>query len=126
LKVTVLFLLFALLSGCGGPSTSAQYVDLAGEQFNDEEFANAIDSCSEAIALDPSNADAYMLRAFSYTLLRRYDDGLSDLAEAISLAPNRADLYLYRSQIHAALGQTAKAADDRDRALKLDPNLLSN
>ena len=51
----------------------------------------AIEDCSQAIRLDPTNADACSDRVIAYTAKGQYDRAIEDLNEVIRLKPNDAE-----------------------------------
>ena len=51
---------------------------------------------TEAIRLDPNNADAYTVRGVAYIQKKDYDRAIADCTEALRLNPNIADEYRKR------------------------------
>jgi tetratricopeptide (TPR) repeat protein len=76
----------------------------------------AIADFTEAIRLDPKNADAYYSRALSYDLKSDHDQAIADFTEAIRLHPNNAKFYAFRAKAYRALGEEVKAASDDRKA----------
>jgi tetratricopeptide (TPR) repeat protein len=78
---------------------------------------------SEAIKLDPKNAEAYNNRANAYSLLGKYEEAVKDYDEAIKLDAKSAKIYANRAVIRARQGKKDEAQKDFKRALELDPSL---
>jgi tetratricopeptide (TPR) repeat protein len=78
---------------------------------------------SEAIKLDPKNAEAYNNRANAHSLLGKYDDAVKDYDEAIKLDAKSAKIYVNRAVIKLRQGKNDDAQKDFKKALELDPTL---
>src|SRR5437016_1925492 len=57
------------------------------------DYDQAIADYSEAIRLDPKNADIYSRRGTAYQLKSDYDRAIADYSEAIRLDPKNANIY---------------------------------
>ena len=86
----------------------------------------AIAAYSEAISRDPTFAEAYNNRAYTYMTEQDYAHALPDLDRAIQLRPayvhalmNRGDIYNYDYQI-----DRARAIADYDRVIALGPDAM--
>ena len=79
----------------------------------------AIADCTEAIRLDPKNADAYYNRGNSYARKGEYDKAIADCTEAIRLNQTQPVFYVSRARAYRALGDEAKAASDEKKAQEL-------
>ena len=62
------------------------------------ENAKAIRDYTEAIRLDPKDAEAYYSRGFCYHQRREYDKAIADLTEAIRFNPKHAAAYMFRAR----------------------------
>jgi tetratricopeptide (TPR) repeat protein len=51
------------------------------------DYDRAIDDCSEAIRLNPCDADAYSLRGLMYLSTKNYGHARADLRKALSIDP---------------------------------------
>lgn len=76
-------------------------------------------TCTCAIRLDPSDAQAYLHRAFVRHCRWNQDGSAADCTQAINLDPHLAEAYSLRGRVYEKLGETEKAASDRHRALEL-------
>ena len=83
----------------------------------------AVADYSEAIKLNPKNAETYNNRANAYSLLGRYDDAVKDYDEAIKLDAKNARMYANRGAIKLRQRKTEEARKDFAHAIQLDPSL---
>lgn len=90
------------------------------EYLGAEEYDRALESFSQALKNDPSNARLYYLRGITYSWLEDYDNALIDLDRAIKHKPKYTEAYYERGMAHLNLGNYGLAGDDFDQALKLD------
>ena len=60
------------------------------------EYDKAIAHYSEALRLNPKDADAYYNRGIAWERRGEYDKAIADYSEAIRLNPNYADAYYNR------------------------------
>ena len=78
---------------------------------------NALKDYTEAIKLDPKNANAYHTRGLVYGVKGDYDNALKDFNEAIKLDPKYAFAYHTRGLVYAEMGNQEKAIADFQTAL---------
>ena len=78
---------------------------------------------SEAIKLNPKNAEIYNNRANAYSLLGKYDEAVKDYDEAVKLDSKNARIYANRGAIKLRQQKTDEAHKDFKRAIELDPGL---
>jgi hypothetical protein len=96
------------------------YAGAIGAAANGD-FQQAIRLYDQAIAVDPSHADAYYKRGNAQRSLGRLDAAIASYDEAIGRNPGHAYAYCNRGTVQQALGLTAEALTSYDRALALDP-----
>ncbi len=103
--------------------TSKDYLDLGDYDFYQGNCDRALTDYSQAIALDPTNAQAWNNRGYTYMAMRNYAAALPDLDRAIELRPdyvnalmNRGDIYNYYYNI-----DDGRALADYNRVLALGP-----
>ncbi len=135
---TVLYVGFVLLPNdnaiCTGHdnASSASSVQLVSAQdyFRQGNYQLYLGNCSQAIAyytqaiaLNPQNAQALNNRAYTYMAKGRYDRALPDLDQAIAIRPdyvnalmNRGDIYNYYYAVNHD-----RAIADYDRVMAIDP-----
>jgi len=114
--------------GSGNYTISARAVTAAtiaydrGITFsNNDNYASAIESFTEAIRLNPNYAEAYAARGEAYRLINDNDKALADFASAIRINPNYADTYLYRGFVYSDKGDFDLAIADYTSAIRLSP-----
>ena len=88
-----------------------------------------IDLCTNALKLDPRNADAHFYRGAAYQAAYADDRAIEDYTAAITLDPKSAKAYLGRGNIYAGMSisvgapedSSNKAEADLTRAIELEP-----
>ncbi len=81
---------------------------------------------SEAIRLEPTNAQHYFYRGVALAKRGLAERAIASYDEAIRLNPNYAEAYFNRSVTNSQLGKSAEAARDRAKALQLNPALTQS
>ena len=127
-STTVLLLAFGLYlcTGCGGPQTTAEYIELAGERFNRGNHSSALRLCNTAIDLEPDSFDAYSLRAIVHQGMGNRKQSIADWTKAIQLAPDdgtKSAMYTFRSYVYESMGDRLSMAKDRVEAKTLELNI---
>lgn len=89
-----------------------------------DEFHKAIAACTEAIRINPQNAEAYSNRASAYLNCYEDDKAIADCTRAIRLAPKLAVAYFYRSAAYRNKLEYDKAIADSTEAIRLNPRLI--
>ena len=87
-----------------------------------ERFADAVEDLDRAVALDPSRADAWVLRGAAKRQLGRAAEAERDVAHALSLAPDNAEALLERAALRRARGDVRGARADWERAARSAPD----
>ncbi len=72
-------------------------------QYNLENYDEALESFSSALAIDATDSDLYYYRVIIYIDNDSYFDALSDLTTLIELNPNTPSLYEHRADIYELL-----------------------
>jgi len=85
-------------------------------------YDRAIEDYSQAIALNPQFADAYLSRGIAYKTMGDYNHAIEDYSHAIELNPGYADAYDARCYVKAILGRLPEALADCTESLRLLPN----
>ena len=81
----------------------------------------AIADFTEAIRLDPHDADAYVNRAGVYSQKGDLQRAIADYDKAIQIDPNNVEAYSFRGMIHSQNGKYDQALNDLNKAIQLDP-----
>ncbi len=89
--------------------------------FDKGDLDAAVAAYTEAIRLDPRNAERYCDRGFAYCKKGNPDKALADCDEAIRLDPKRAGAYRARGVAHCEKGRLDSAIADCSEAIRLDP-----
>ena len=89
--------------------------------YENPEYQEAIEHCTEAIHLDPNHSRAYYGRGAAYHNLGQYQRAIEDFDKAIQLDPDYALAYSIRGSAYYCLGQYQRAVEDLDKAIQLDP-----
>lgn len=86
---------------------------------------SAIAYYNRAIALSPTYAKTYHLRASSYNALKKYDLAVADYTQSIKLSPDNAGVYNDRGTAYLAQSQLNLGIGDFTTAIKLNPALAA-
>lgn len=97
------------------------YDSLAVEYEKAGQFGQAIAFCNNAIALNPTYAEAYVTRGIAYGKSRQSAKALFDFGKAIELNPRCADAYSNRGAHYDDLGRYKEAIPDCTKAIELNP-----
>jgi serine/threonine protein kinase/Tfp pilus assembly protein PilF len=86
-------------------------------------YADSIPALSEAILLQPDNAEAYFLRCDAYHWQAQEERALADCTEAIRLKPDHVWAYTRRCAVYSYMPSPdyARALQDCNEAIRLDP-----
>jgi tetratricopeptide (TPR) repeat protein len=88
-----------------------------------ENFQDAINDCTKAIAISPNdNAEPYYNRGLAYANIGEITKALEDYNKVIELAPENADAYAKRGLLNSQLDNKQNAISDFETFLRLDPN----
>ena len=94
----------------------------AGGASNEKgDLDKAIADYTEAIRLNPKDADAYGNRGYAYAAKGDLDKAIADCTEAIRLNPKDADAYVNRGWAYGEKGDFGKAIADYSEAIRLNP-----
>lgn len=132
LIVVVVVLLRALFPGqdkhTGSTRTEADLVTQAEQQLDRPDYAGAIASANQAIALAGQYAPAYALRAVAHQRLGDLVNAGNDIDRATALAPTSAYVSRVRALImleQARYPEALAAAEDAHRQASHDPDHLN-
>lgn len=89
-------------------------------RYKSRDFAGAVIAFTQAIEIEPTNADIYYQRGISYFHLNRKSLALIDFNQAQELQPNNPFRYSSRAYIKDACGDINGAIADYERAIELD------
>jgi tetratricopeptide (TPR) repeat protein len=84
---------------------------------------SAIEDYSEAMRLNPKDAEAPFNRGLTHMKIDKHDLAARDFTEVIVLQPKNADAYVYRGIIRVYQNQEKDADADFQKAFQLDAGL---
>jgi hypothetical protein len=84
-------------------------------------YQEAIESCSQAAGLNPTNAATWFLKSFAYGVLGQYQDALDSCSRGLELDPSNKMVWCTRGQYLYALGRLEEALESFGNALKMNP-----
>jgi tetratricopeptide (TPR) repeat protein len=91
------------------------------EHLTARQAERAVDACSSAIALEPTNPGAYKLRGEAYLMLDRLPSALADFDRSIRLDASDPESYAGRADTLRTMRQFPAALADYSKALSLAP-----
>lgn len=133
------------LNRCHGLSVASVYNDLHGfikyhqsqqtaysafytalEHLRLRQLDKAIEYFGRAIALNPSQAEAYVNRGVAHRKIGDLARALSDYDKAVALEPQWSATYSNRGNLHSSMNNHERAIRDHKRAIELSPNSATN
>jgi hypothetical protein len=109
-----------LVAGCSSSSNSPKQL------VNEGRYDEAIELCTQSIAADPNDPQAYLYRGRAHHCRNAPGDverAISDFSESIRLAPNEPEAYYSRALAYRDSGEPEKSAADDKAARDLDKRL---
>ncbi len=95
------------------------------EELQAGQFADAIDTLTEVVEIDPDNVTAYTLRGAAYAAQNNYQRAIDDFTRALAVVPYDWAVYVFRADTYANMGEPGEAMFDYDKALELNPRYVS-
>src|SRR6185437_1496024 len=89
------------------------------------DYERAIADCTEALRLNPANADVYQTRVIAYRNKKDYDCAIADCTAFIRFNPSdpaRQGWYGERAELYEAKGDYKRAQDDLATYIRLQPD----
>jgi tetratricopeptide (TPR) repeat protein len=86
------------------------------------DYATAIAAFTEAIHLNPGNAEAYRSRGVSYLFIGDNDKAIGDFNQSIEIDPDNEHTYLYRGSCYLTKLDYDAAIKDFSAAIQRNPN----
>ena len=102
-------------------ATAETFVNSAENRARNGDLDGAVADLTQAIGLDPKNADVYRYRALLRIAKSDLPAAIADLTQSIALNGRNADTYLYRGLAKNQLGDGAGAIADIEKAVSVDP-----
>jgi tetratricopeptide (TPR) repeat protein len=98
-----------------------KYISLGDECIVKEDYQGAISNYSQALQINPKNAQIYFKRAEIHDQLGNFRDAINDYSQAIYINPKDAYSYNNRGIIYEKFGYIDYATNDYEKALKINP-----
>jgi tetratricopeptide (TPR) repeat protein len=86
-----------------------------------KKFSEAVAECTSVLANDPTQREAYRLRAIANHNLKQYDSSIRDYTKALELDPQGYELYGGRAVTNRSMKRFPAAVEDMTKALSLAP-----
>ncbi|MEO6734225.1 MAG: tetratricopeptide repeat protein [Ferruginibacter sp.] len=102
-------------------TAAAKLVDQAIQFQNEGKNDQAIAYANKAMAINPKNETAWLVRGVAYHNTEKYDLALQDYSMAISLNPSYALAFQNRAILYDFKQQYANAVKDHTAAIRLSP-----
>jgi Tfp pilus assembly protein PilF len=97
------------------------YCLLAGAQFNQEKFEDAVRSAREALRLDRRSARAYTILGMVHTALKHWPEADRAYQEALRLDGKNSDTWFLLGRSYDLRNEFQKAREALERSLQLNP-----
>ena len=99
--------------------TAQEWLQKSNAFLAEKQWQPAIDAAAQAIAVDSSLVDAYIVRSWAYAETGQSQPALEDIAAAISMDPKNALAYNNRAYIHELLNKAHDAQQDYHQSCTL-------
>ena len=93
----------------------------AGKFYEKDDFENVIKFCTQAIELNPNNANAYGGRGIANTHFKNFRNAIVDFSRALQIDPNITWAYSGRAMAYYFLHDYVNAIEDFNLSIKLFP-----
>ena len=130
IRLLAVCLCAVLLVACGGAANWKEQYDLGMRYLSEENYQEAILAFTEAIGVDPNQAELYIRRAGAYIALGETEENLAaamaDYEQAKELGYTAADLWLGLADLYIRQGDLDKAREVLEEGLEAtggDPDI---
>jgi lipoprotein NlpI len=120
-RLAPLFLATLGLLPCPTLSAADDYLTQARRAWQGRDADKALELAGKAIAADPKDARAHLLRGTIHEALSRHLEAVADFNKCLQLDPACAEAFDRRGSEQFKLGRVAESLADFDRYLKLRP-----
>ena len=90
---------------------SFEYIRNGKNYYNQKLYNEAISEFSNALEIDPNNAEAYEYKGCSYYFIENIEKALENLNLAIELNPNSSNSFCYRGACYCSLQKQAISSE---------------
>ena len=98
-----------------------KYISLGDECIDNQDYQGAITNYSQALQINPKNAQIYFKRAEIHHHLGNFQNAINDYTQTIYINPKDAYSYNNRGIIYEKFGYIDYAINDYEKALKINP-----
>jgi hypothetical protein len=109
-----------VLAGCQKPDFTPQ--EQAEQHYRNGDYDAMLTACEEAIRLDPTNPELFVLRGNAFFSQERYELAVVAFTKALELDPDHFPAYYRRSEAYKQLGKEDEAFADGLIAREKDPS----
>jgi tetratricopeptide (TPR) repeat protein len=102
------------------PKSAVDFGRRAAADMGRKDPSKAVDDLTQAIALDPNEADYYARRGEARIALNQKSLAIADFDAALRRRPQDASALIHRAELQLEAGSKAKALADADAALRID------
>lgn len=121
MKNTITFFIGLLISFTSFGQSIEEQMKKSEELYESGKYQDAIRELTQLLVMDPENADAYLLRAISYSASGNYKLAKPDYNKAIKLNPKEGRFYYNRAVFYDYQGKTKKALADYNKTIEFSP-----
>jgi tetratricopeptide (TPR) repeat protein len=97
------------------------FINQGSDFARQRHYQEALVSFSNAISIDPNNAEAFFNRGLTYQVMENLDQSLNDYTSAINFNPQWSNAYTNRGGVYVRLGAYQRAFTDYQQAIRLNP-----
>ncbi len=97
------------------------FIEQAGQSLQGGQFAQAVELLDQAIALQPENSEAFVLRGIALSQMSQPDGATEAFRRAIMLSPYNVKAYFNLSVHYYTIGEKAAAEEMAREAVRIDP-----
>lgn len=98
-----------------------EFIAQATQSLQSGQIAQAMDLANQAIALDPTNSEAYILKGIAAAQSNQPEAATEAFGEAVRLDPNSSKAHFNLSVHQYGLGQKMASLESSRKALQADP-----
>ena len=88
--------------------------------------ADALQSFTTGLSLDPQSLDLLQSRAYAYQKLGRSEEALADLNQMLEIDPNQRNVYVQRAELELSRGRPDRTIADIEKALALGKSVVDD
>lgn len=109
------------IAASGTAQTAPDHFRRGQALFEKDDVRGAVAAFTQALALDPKNAECYAARGKAHDMLNNVRGAFDDYQAAIAADPKCATAYNHRARLYEWLKERDRAKEDYDRAVEADP-----